>query len=685
LSHENGMGLTNRVLGFYSSVATDAELRNASSEAERLMDEYAIEISMRDDMFRIVQAVYEREAKERTLDDEEYRILQKDYRAYLRMGLGIPAGPERARFKEIKLRLSQIQIAFQKNLNEENGALWFTKEELDGFPEDLLATLRVGTEQDGAANVGKHRLSFKYPELFPALKYVKNAETRRKIFCANEKKVPENVALFKEAIVLRDEAARLLGYPDHAVFKLEDKMAKTPERVNSFLADLRERLTPQAKTELAKLKHLKAEDLKARGLQEQDDGHYYLWDHRFYDRLLVERDYAVDHEQISEYFPIQTTIRGMLEIFEQLFGLQFVELKTKEDRDAVAESGNGQDIVWHDDVQVFSVWNDAGEGGEFVGYLYLDLHPREGKYSHAANFNLQPGFVDVATGKRHYPATALVCNFSKPTAKRPSLLKHEEVTTFFHELGHGIHDLVARTKYSRYHGTDVVRDFVEAPSQMLENWCWTPSQLRSLSHHYSHLSEEYAAEWRESQRKKQAGTAPAAAAPADEQPALPDLRIPDELIDKLVATKHVNGALFNLRQLHFGMFDMAVHQGKSHEAVEALDPSATYNALRREITQLDGMDVYDGSSDDWADGQATFGHLVGGYDVGYYGYLYSQVYSTDMFYTAFKSNPMDSVTGRKYRYTVLGRGGARDELEVLKEFLGREPSTEAFYEDLGIN
>ena len=213
-----------------------------------------------------------------------------------------------------------------------------------------------------------------------------------------------------------------------------------------------------------------------------------------YDRLMEEKDYQLDQQLISEYFPLQTTIRGMLEIFEHLFGLHFVEVVGK-DRDSISPSGKGNDIVWHDEVQVFSVWDDEGEGSGFVGYLYLDLFPREGKYGHAANFNLQPGFIQE-NGTRRYPATALVCNFSKPTAKKPSLLKHDEVTTLFHELGHGIHDLVSRTTYSRFHGTNTVRDFVEAPSQMLENWCWTPSQLKALSRHYSTLSSEYLEAWK---------------------------------------------------------------------------------------------------------------------------------------------------------------------------------------------
>lgn len=277
----------------------------------------------------------------------------------------------------------------------------------------------------------------------------------------------------------------------------------------------------------------------------------------------------------------------------------------------------------------------------------------------------QQGFT--VNGTRHYPATALVCNFSKPTAKKPSLLKHDEVVTLFHELGHGIHDLVGKSLYSRFHGTNTVRDFVEAPSQMLENWCWTPSQLKSLSTHYSSLSPEYAAAWRES----------SGASATQPQP---PKTIPDDIVSKLIATKHVNDALFNLRQLHFGIFDMAVHTPQSHEEIEKLDPSATFNTLRTEIAGLEPP----AGPPDWGNGQATFGHLMGGYDAGYYGYLYSEVYSTDMFYSVFRQQPMDGAAGRRYRHTVLERGGSRDELGLLTEFLGREPSPEAFYRELGL-
>ncbi|KXJ86715.1 peptidase family M3 [Microdochium bolleyi] len=641
IEDEDQSQLSGRILGFYQYVSADEELRNASTEATKLMDDFDIECNMREDVFQLVDAAYaNQKTNEPRLEPERVRLLEKQRKGYIRNGLGLPKGPQRDRFKEIKKSLSQITIQFQKALNEENGGLWFTKEELDGVPSDVLD----GLEKGEGENAGKVKLSFKYPDLFPTLKFAKNPETRKKVFIANENKCNQNVPLFKEAILLRDEAARLLGYPNHAAFRIEDKMAKTTDTVTTFLSDLRTRLGPGGDKEREALYALKKKDEESRGLQ--PDGNYYLWDHRFYDRMIIEQEYSIDENQIAEYFPLQNTIRGMLQIFEEIFGLVFVELGP-EDRQKLSPTGKAGDIAWHEDVIIFSVWDDASEGDGFVGYLYLDLHPRQGKYGHAANFSLQPGF-QKPDGTRRYPATALVCNFSKPTASKPSLLKHDEVVTLFHELGHGIHDLAGRTLTSRFHGTSTVRDFVEAPSQMLENWCWTPSQLRSLSSHY------------------QTGK-----------------NIPDELIEKLISTKHVNDALFNLRQLHFGIFDMTVHTPKSHAELERLDVSSLYNQLRSEIAGLAGPEAL-GEPSTWGNGQATFGHLIGGYDAGYYGYLSSQVYSTDMFYSVFKGNPMNGKEGRRYRHTVLERGGSQDEMLTLEQFLGRKPSSDAFYSDMGL-
>ncbi len=582
---EDQSSLETHILSFYQSVSTDQKLRDAATEAEKLMDDAYIEAGMREDVFKLVDTVLKRGEK---LDPESQRLLEKEHKGYVRNGLNIPAGPKRDRFKEIKKRLSELAIAFSRNLNEEKGGNWFTADELKGVPEDVISLLK----KDG----DKYFLTYKYPDLFPALMYGVNADTRRAITIGNENKCNQNVPLFRETIILRDEAARLLGYPNHAAFRIEDKMAKTPKTVDDFLGDLRSRLSEGGLAEIEKLKAMKKDDVESRG--EKFDGHYFLWDHRFYDRLMGEKDYQLDQQLVSEYFPLGTTIMGMLNIFEHLFGLEFTEI-VDHARDKLAPSGKGSDIVWHEEVQVFSVWNGEGEEDGFVGYLYLDLFPRDGKYSHAANFNLQPGFIQE-DGSRRFPATALVCNFPKPTAKKPSLLKHDEVTTLFHELGHGIHDLVSKTRYSRFHGTNTVRDFVEAPSQMLENWCWTPSQLKSLSRHYSSLSDEYLQAWKDA---------------SPDRKDKPDEKIPDDLIQKLIKTKNLNSGLFNLRQLHFGIFDMTIHEPKDHQALEEMQISELYNKLRKDISKIEGPEVL-GQPYTWGNGQATFGHLMGGYDAG---------------------------------------------------------------------
>ena len=559
---ENDSGLISHIIGFYQSVSSDQKLRDASTEAEKLMDDFSIESSMREDVYKLVEAALKKGEK---LESESQRLIEKTHKDYIRNGLGLPAGPKRDRYKEIKKRLSQLCIVFSKNLNEEVGGLWFDPKELEGVPEDVMSLFAKGAGE----HAGKVKMTFKYPDVFPTLNFAKNPATRKTVFLANENKLPQNIPIFREVILLRDEAARLLGYPNHAAFIIEDKMAKTPKTVDDFLGDLRGRLKKGGEKERQALTELKKQDLKSRGMEESFDGRYYAWDNRFYNRLMLERDFSVDQEKLSEWFPLETSIRGMLTIFETLFGMTFVEIMGN-DRSSISPSGKGDDIVWHPDVQVFSVWDSEDQGSGFIGYLYLDLHPREGKYGHAANFNIQPGFIQE-NGTRRYPVTALVCNFSKPTPKKPSLLKHNEVTTLFHELGHGIHDLVSKTHYSRFHGTNVVRDFVEAPSQMLENWCWTPSQLKALSHHYSYLSSDYKTAWREQAGKE-----------AKE----PEQKLPDELIENLISTKHVNAALFNLRQLHFGIFDMTVHEPKDHAEVEAFKFSEMYNKIGYDLTQL---------------------------------------------------------------------------------------------------
>jgi metallopeptidase MepB len=546
LLDENLAATQRRILTFYHHVSTKKELRDASTESERVFNDFGIECNMREDVFKVVDGAFANRASE-DLSKEQLHVLEKERQKYIRNGLRLPAGPKRDRFKEIQKRLSELEIQCQTNLNEEKGAIWFTPEELEGVPADDIDidSLEKGTGE----NEGKVKLSFKYNHYFPLIKHAVNADTRRKYTIAESNKANINVPLFQEVITLRDEAARLLGYENHAALRIEEKMAKGPEAVREFLDDLRTRLAEGGAKEINKLLEYKKKDLEERGLPVDDN--FFMWDTSFYSRIQKEKEYSVDETKISQYFPVESTFAGMLKIFEEIFGFVFVELKPDE-RARLSPTGKAEDIVWHEDVLIYSVWDDEASGGNFCGYLYLDLHPRDNKYGHNANFNLEPGYI-AEDGKKHYPVTALVCNFSKPSPKKPSLLKHHEVVTLFHELGHGIHDLAGRTRYSYFHGTSTVLDFVEAPSQMLENWCWTPSVLKSLSKHWE----------------------------TGEQ-------IPDELIEKLVSTKRLNSAIGALGQLTIGIFDMTVHTPESHEAVKQLNAGRLWNELRHNISGTKG-------------------------------------------------------------------------------------------------
>ncbi|ONH64899.1 Saccharolysin [Cyberlindnera fabianii] len=611
-SNEN-QGLVNQ-LTFLQHVSDNKELRDASTKAEKLIRDFGIESSMREDLYKVFKKVYEDTKDSTEVNDESKRYLQKTNNEFRRNGLALPLD-KREKVKDIQKQLSDLSLEFSKNLGENKEHILFTKEELEGVPEDVVGQFE---QVDG-----KLKMTFKYPDVLPTMKYAKNPETRKRAFLGDQNKNADNEALLVKAVQLRRELAKLLGYETFSDYVLEERMAKDTKTVKSFLKDLRSKLEPLGIKERESLIALKKADYEANGLQ--FDNEYYVWDHRYYDNLMVEKDYQIDQQKISEYFPMNPTIDKMLSFFEKLFNLKFVE--TKENKS-----------TWHQDAKQFAVWNlNNASSPEFVGWLYFDLHPRDGKYGHAANFGLYPGYTKE-DGSRSYPVTALVCNFSKPTKEKPSLLKHDEVTTFFHELGHGIHDLMGKTQYAKFHGTSVSWDFVEAPSQMLEYWTWSPNELKLLSEHYESGKQ-----------------------------------IDDELVESLIKTKHVNGGLFNLRQLHFGLFDITIHSSD-----EDIDLAKFWNELRAEVSLLS-------NGDSVSKGYQSFGHIMGGYQAGYYGYMWSQVFAADIYYSKFKADPMNTANGVEYRDTVLARGGSRDEMDNLKELLGREPNNAAFSKELGLS
>lgn len=612
-------------LVFYLSVSANKELRDASTEAEQILDDNSIEQLARSDVYQVFKKLAAKVASgTEKIDGETQRWLDQRLRSYRRNGLDLPED-KREQVKALQKELSVLSVTFLRNSNEENGHVLFTEAELDGVPEDVILQFEKVTE-DG---VPKLKMTFKYPDLLPVMKHANVQETRKRAFVGDQNKLPQNVDILKKMIVIRFDISQLLGYKTFADYVLEERLAKTLATVLSFLDDLREKLTPVGVKEIERMKAFKNSDLKARGLPQQDT--YYIWDTRYYDNLLLEKEYQVDNQLISEYFPLDLTIDKMLAFYEHLFDLKFVLIQKPK-----------EDTVWHPETRVLAVYKNIKHGEpkqEFLGWLLFDLHPREGKYGHAANFGIGPGY-QRADGSYEPVFTVLVCNFTKPSADKPSLLKHDEVTTFFHELGHGVHNIVSQTKYASLHGTNVARDFVETPSQMLEYWTWSKNELKSLSSHYKTGKP-----------------------------------IEDALIDLLVKSKHVNTGIFNLRQLFFATYDMKVHSTTTRKETDALELTPLWNDLRQEISLANNGGTV-------TLGHGSFGHIAGGYEAGYYGYLYSKVFADDIYYTFFKNDPLNVENGLRYRDTVLKPGDSREILDSLKELLGREPNSNAFLQEL---
>ena len=350
----------------------------------------------------------------------------------------------------------------------------------------------------------------------------------------------------KEIFELQDERARLLGYDNSAELELQDSMPGSVAPVKEFLTDLRSRLTPPAQRDLDDLIALKKRDYEERGLP--FDGNFYIYDDAYYWRILSNTKYQVDSKEVSQYFSVDESFDRMLKIYETIFGFVFTELKA-EDRAKLSASGNGDDLIWHSDVHVYTVFDEESLGGEFRGYLYRDLHPRQLKFGHNASFMLGPYYIRP-DGSKRYIDSALVCNFSRPTGDKPGLLTHFEVWNMFHELGHSIHDLAAKTRYAKYCGAST-GDFNEAPSQMLENWAWEPSVIRMLS------------------KKWDTG-----------EP------MPLDLAERLANMRYTHAALGNLRQVMLGLWELTCHTPESPEAAKELVPWRLWNKLEEEVALM---------------------------------------------------------------------------------------------------
>jgi thimet oligopeptidase len=588
---------------FLARVHPDAAVREAAAAGEERLDRWQVALDSRVDLYEALLAYAETD-EARSLVGERAKLLEHRLRDFRRAGSDLPP-EQREEVSELRGRLAEIAVAFQGNVDAYQDWIDLTREELAGLPASFVQRLSPGERE------GTFRVSMDYPERFPFLAQARHRDHRKTLLLKSwNVAVDENRPLFEEALALRDRLAELLGYPDWAHYAMEPKMAD-PAAVQAFYDDLLPALTKKADAELSVIRTLLVED--------EGDDTVQPWDTYYYDTQIRMRDYGVDPNEVAEYFPLDQVLDGLFAITAEVFGLRYRTVD--------------QPRAWHADVTLHEIL-DAGSG-EHLAYFYADLFPRPGKYTHAAAFPLVPG-RRRRDGSYQRPVSSIVANFTRPNGAEPSLLKHDEVTTLFHEFGHILHQGLTTAEFVRFSGTSTQRDFVEAPSQIMENWCWDTEVLQRFARHHR-------------------GGEP----------------IPQALVDQLVAARDLNEGIFNLRQCYFGILDLALHTAGTDRDLDALNREAFA------VTRLP-------FPDEPTFFLASFAHLLGGYDAGYYGYLWSLVFGHDMFSRFEEAGVMDPQVGGDFREAILEPGGSQDAEILLGRFLGREPSNEAFLRKLGL-
>jgi len=589
----------------------ELSIREAGTEAVKKLDAWQIDFGFRVGIYLKIKAFAETD-EGKSLTGEAAKFLRETIRDYKRNGLALPK-KKRDQLQKLKTELAILQTDYRETIRKADAKVSYTREELKGMPESFFEIGGVAND-DGTFTVD---VSTTYLYIMLA-ENVEIGPSRKRAYMARYNRArEENIPRLREVVLLRKEICEMLGYDSWADYRTETRMAGSERVVRNLLNELALGLGGQLYKELNILTELKREHTG------DSDAELMDWDNRYYSNMLKKERYDIDREALRRFFPYKETLHGMFGIYEHLFGIKIAPVTGME--------------VWHESVTTHVIIDN--ETGLPLGLFGLDMFPREGKYKHFASFPLMSARL-LEDGRYHRPLNVLVCNFPMPTAKKPSLLAYDEVETLFHEFGHLLHSIMSQSEYSAFSGTSVPRDFVEAPSQMLEFWLESKAVL-----------DRFAADYED-----------------------PDKKLPASVIDNLIAAKKATIASHYRRQIALGMMDFNLHT--KFDDADAIDPL--------KITQSAWNTYYRPSSTDTAFA-ASFGHLMG-YDAGYYGYIWSEVIAADMA-TVFENAPdgfLDANAGRRLRKEIYERGDTRLINDSIEAFLGRPFNQEAFLRRLGL-
>lgn len=590
------------VLELLHCVHPDKDMRDTAQKISLELQQWELErISSNKKIYTLVQAVYE--GCKDTCTPEETHLFNGMLLGFKKAGLGL-SDEELAQVVALKKELMDLGMKFQANINEEQRTLFVTKEQLAGVPDAFVESLE---QKDGL-----YQLRLDYPTADRVMNYCSVSDTRKRFQeLFSNRAYPINMAVLDAIIEKRVQMVQLLGYETYAHYVLDGETMETPEKAWAFEKGLVDKALKKSKQEFDELK----KDLP-QGVALTAEGKMHPWDAGYASTYYKKKYYDIDEQQFAEYFPMDKTIQGLMNIYEQFFNIRITKV----------DAGK----TWYPDVQLLQITDTQAT---VLGYVYLDMFPRPNKYGHAAQFH---GVYGTKDGNVRNPSVAiLVCNFTKPLADKPSLLKYDEVNTFFHEFGHAIHTTLGATKYVVQSGTRTERDFVELPSQMLENWMEDAQVLKMISSHY------------------QTG-----------EP------LPDHLIKKRLELLTVATGRFVAGQLSYGMISLDMSDGKT--------PKDTTACIKKYSVMMAPHIQYNDASHT----QCAFGHLVG-YGPSYYGYMWTDVRGTDVFEQIKKEGLLNPEAGKRYVECILGRGGSIDGNTMIRDYLGREATYDAFYKKMG--